>query len=194
MRPHHARYRFGPLERRGLVAGWRGGQIGAIAVALVVGVGVLRVWASPVGAVVAVAALAIGVGVATWPIGGRTAEEWAPDAFRHVALGCDGALPPARSPACDSFAVDPGTAGSGPEVATGGAGIGVFHDRSRRTFTAVLGASEPGFVLLGEQDKARRITAWSGVLASLAREGSMVHRLQWVERVVPADVVRFGPG
>src|ERR1019366_3301987 len=78
------RYRFGPLERRGLVAGWRGGQIGAVAVALVVGVGMLRASASPVGVVVALAALAIGVGVATWPIAGRTAEQGGRAALRHA--------------------------------------------------------------------------------------------------------------
>jgi len=30
------------------------------------------------------------------------------------------------------------------------------------------------------------VDAWAGVLASLARDGSAVHRVQWVERVVPA--------
>jgi hypothetical protein len=175
------------------VAGWRGGQIGAIAVALVVGVGVLRVWASAVGAVVAVAALAIGVGVATWPIAGRTAEEWAPDAFRHVTLGLRSRAAPGPFAGVRLIRVDPSTAGSDVAADGGGAGIGVFHDRSRRTFTAVLGASDPGFVLLGEDEKAGRISAWSGVLASLAREGSSVHRLQWVERIVPADAAGVPP-
>jgi hypothetical protein len=49
----------------------------------------------------------------------------------------------------------------------------------------VLGASEPGFVLLAEEDKVRRVAAWAGVLVSMAREESAVHRVQWVERVVP---------
>jgi hypothetical protein len=189
------RYRFGPLERRGLVAGWRGGQIGVVAVALVVGVGILRVSASPVGVVVALAALAIGVGVATWPIVGRTAEEWAPDALRHaVALGRRSRGGSGPFAGVGIIRVDPGTR-SDTSVGAGSAGIGVFHDRSRRTFTAVLGASDPGFVLFGDHDKARRISAWAGVLASLAREGSAVHRVQWVERVVPAAVISLpAPG
>ena len=49
----------------------------------------------------------------------------------------------------------------------------------------MFGASDPGFVLLGEEDKVRRVSAWSGVLGSLARQGSAVHRVQWVERVLP---------
>ena len=175
------RYRFGPLERRGLVAGWRGGQIGAVAVVLVIGVGVLRASPSPVGVVLAVVALALGVGVATWPISGRTAEEWAPDALRHVtARGRPSRDRTSPFAGVHLVEVDPSAEGSGIR-------LGVLHDRSRRTFTAVLRASDPGFVLLGEEDKAQRVSAWSGVLASMARDGSAVHRLQWVERVVPGD-------
>jgi len=185
------RYRFGPLARRGLVAGWRGGQIGAVAAALVVGVVVLRAWTSPAGVVVAFGVLAVGVAGATWPIAGRTAEEWTPDALRHAASrvrrsrGGPGPFTGVRL-----IRVDPG-APRAPVSSRAGAGvgtgaIGVLHDRSRRTFTAVLGASDPGFVLLGEDDKVRRVSAWSGVLASLARDGSSVHRVQWMERVVSA--------
>ncbi len=209
------RYRFGPLERRGLVAGWRGGQIGAVAVALVIGVGVLRASASPFGVVVAVAVLALGVGVATWPISGRTAEEWAPDALRHLAAqgrrARDRTSPFAgvQLVEVDPSAEGPGrrggagrepapTAAPGPISLPGrveeGIRVGVLHDRSRRTFTAVLRASDPGFVLLGQEDKERRVGAWSGVLASLARDGSAVHRVQWVERVVPGHVTPAGVG
>jgi len=196
------RYRFGPLERRGLVAGWRGGQIGAVAIALVIGVGVLRASASPLGVVLALAVLAVGVGVATWPISGRTAEEWAPHVLRHAARrgrrSRDRTSPFAG---VDLIEVDASAEG-GPGRGVG-MGIGVIHDRTRRAFTAVLGASDPGFVLLGEDEKVRRVSAWSGVLASLARDGSAVHRVQWVERVVPghdapvlppADTARHGAG
>jgi hypothetical protein len=171
------RYRFGPRQRRGLIAGWRGGQIGSVAMSLVVGVGVLRASASPFGIGLALAALAVGVGVATWPFAGRTAEEWAPDALRHaVALGRKPRRRSSPFTGVQIIAVDLGTGSAG-----------VVHDRPRRTFTAVLGVSVPGFVLLGEDDKARRVQAWSGVLASLARDGSAVHRVQWVERVVDGD-------
>jgi hypothetical protein len=182
--PAPTRYRFGPLERRGLVAGWRGGQIGTVAVALVVGVGVLRATTSPLGVIAALAALAVGVGVATWPISGRTAEEWAPDALRHASSL--GRRPRGRAgPFFGVHLIRVDAGGRSADPGDGAATIGVVHDRTRRTFTAVLGASDPGFVLLAEDDKARRVNAWSGVLASLAREGAAVHRVQWIERVVP---------
>jgi len=160
-----------------------------VAIALVVGVGVLRASASAIGVVGAVMALGIGVGVATWPLAGRTAEQWAPDAWRHlVALGLRSRRGPGPFTGVRLIRVDPGTSGADGAAGRGTAGIGVFHDRSRRTFTAVLGVSVSGFVLLGDADKVRRVDAWSGVLASLARDGSAVHRLQWVERVVPDGV------
>ena len=180
------RYRFGPLERRGLVAGWRGGQIAALSVALVVGVGVLRASTSPVAIGVALACLALGVFVATWPVAGRTVEEWVPDALRHVA----GARRTTRGRGSPFHGIGMlrveltarrGASAGGPEA--GPAWAGVLHDRRARTFTAVLGASSPGFVLLGPHDKARRIDAWSGVLSSVARDGTAVHRIQWLERV-----------
>jgi len=193
------RYRFGPLERRGLVAGWRGGQIAAVATGLVVAVGVLRARPSAAGAAVAFLAVAVGVGTATWPVGGRTTEEWAPDAARHV----DAVLRQRRVRRREPFAtlrfleIDLTRAGAVPAPRRAGAppgsppgrrpGAGVIHDVAGRTYTAVLRASGPGFVLLSGDDKARRVGGWSGVLASLARQGGAVHRVQWIERSLPDD-------
>ena len=74
-----------------------------------------------------------------------------------------------------------------PVSVPGGVGVGVIHDVAGPTYTAVLPVSGPGFVLLGAADKARRVGGWSGVLASLAREGTAVHRVQWIERSLPDD-------
>ena len=42
------------------------------------------------------------------------------------------------------------------------------------------------FALGDETDRARRVAAWSAVLAALAaREGGALHRLQWVARCLP---------
>jgi Putative type VII ESX secretion system translocon, EccE len=193
------RYRFGPLERRGLVAGWRGGQIASVAVALVVAVAILRSRPSVVGAALAFTAVVAGVAVATWPLAGRTAEQWAPDAARHVeALRRQRKLSRRHPFATLRFLdIDLARAGTTPgrlrttsrhhRPADGGPRAGVIRDVAGRTYTAVLSVSGPGFVLLGATDKTRRVGGWSGVLASLAREGTAVHRLQWIERSLPDD-------
>jgi len=173
-------YRFGPLERRGLVAGWRGGQIASVAGALVVAVFGLRVLPTAAGLAAAVVVVALAVGIATWPVGGRTLEEWAPEAVRYAAAGRTGHR---RGPqqAFDTLRLL--------EASLPGAGspgeVGVVHDVAARTYTAVVSAAGQGFSLLGRGDQAARVGAWAGVLSSLARQGGLVHRVQWVERSLP---------
>ena len=53
--------------------------------------------------------------------------------------------------------------------------------------TAVLEVRGHSFALLGPVEQDARVAAWARVLASLAREGSAVHRLQWVETCLPDD-------
>lgn len=84
------RYRFGPLERRGLIAGWRGGQIVSVVLGLMVAVAALRDHSGGAGVVVALLAALGGLGVACWPVRGRTAEEWAPTVARWCADGLAG--------------------------------------------------------------------------------------------------------
>lgn len=173
-----ARYRFAPPHRPGLVAGFRGGQLVAVGAGLLLGVGVLRALPDAAGAALAAAVVAGAVGVAAWPVGGRTVEEWAPDAARFGA----GMLHRPRLDAgafrsLQLLAVD----------VEGAAPVGVVVDRRRGVYSAVVPVQAPGFVLLGPVDKDRRVAAWSGVLASLARDAGGLHRLQWVERTVPDD-------
>ncbi len=191
------RYRFGPLERRGLIAGWRGGQVIALAAGLLVGVGLLRAWPSLAGVGAAVAVVGGAAFVAVWPLAGRTAEEWCPDVLRFAADDMARrlhGLRPGPFSGIDLMPVDVDPtgfdAGSAPPPdlsAAAGRGrvAGVLVDRRARTYTAVMAATGPGFVLGSEAEQARQVGGWAGVLASMARQGSVVHRLQWVERAVP---------
>jgi uncharacterized protein YjeT (DUF2065 family) len=75
---------------------------------------------------------------------------------------------------------------------SGGSGdphAGVVLDARSRTATAVLAVRGHSFALLGSTDQDARISAWARVLAALAREGSAVHRVQWVESCLPDDGV-----
>ena len=81
------RYRFGPLERRGLIAGWRGGQIVSVAAGLVVAIAVLRTRPSALSIAAALGSVGVGLSASWWPIGGRTAEEWLPVVTRWAASG-----------------------------------------------------------------------------------------------------------
>ena len=68
----------------------------------------------------------------------------------------------------------------------------MVKDRRARTYTAVLAVKVTSFGLLDRSEQEARQAGWGGVLASLAREGSPVSRIQWVERTVPADGDEIG--
>src|SRR6266498_2253227 len=68
-----------------------------------------------------------------------------------------------------------------------GVELGVIADRAAGTYAATIQARARSFVLLDPADKASRLAGWAGVVAGLAREGSPVSRVQWIERTVPDD-------
>ncbi len=206
------RYRFPPLERRGVIAGWRAGQVAAVAAGLVLAVLSLRSRPSLPGVLVAVAWVGGAVVLAFWPIAGRTGEQWLPVLVRWAWAGVTGhRVVAARGPAAGAVATITTAPGGQParRPASGtrpsphsvfdglhlraappgpdGPGIGVLEDERARTVTAVLEVRGHSFALLGPVEQDARVAAWARVLASLAREGSAVHRLQWVESCLPDD-------
>ncbi len=171
-----SRYRFGPRERGGALAGWRAGQIITVAVGLVFGVLVLRWEPNAVGVAAALGVLVVYGALATVPVSGRTGDEWLPvvvcwGARRAGARGARqmGALRGVRL------------------LRAGWHDMGVVHDRTARTLTAALSLRGRSFALLGADEQDRRVGAWASVLSSLAREGSPVHRVQWVAASFPDD-------
>ena len=171
--PSGARYRFGPRERSGVLAGWRGGQIVTVAVGLVFGVLALRWEPNAAGVGAAIGILVLYGALATVPIAGRTGDEWLPIVVcwearkRHArAMGALRGLRLLRA---------------GPHD------MGVVHDRSARTLTAAISLRGRSFALLGADEQDRRVGSWAAVLASLAREGSPVHRVQWVASSYPDE-------
>jgi hypothetical protein len=175
---HSTRYRFGPRERGGTLAGWRAGQIVTVGVGLVFGVVVLRWEPNAAGVASAIAILVLYGALATVPFGGRTSEEWVPVA---VCWGTRRLAPGGR-----------GGRGMGALrglrlLRAGWQDMGVVHDRSMRTLTAALSLRGASFALLGPDEQDRRVGAWSSVLASLAREGSPVYRVQWVAASFPDE-------
>lgn len=181
------RYRFGPRSTRGLLAGWRGGQIAWVAVAAVLALGSLRSIGGLGGAVVGLAIAACGAAAATLPVAGRTVESWAPTVGRFAAAQLDpaGNQPWRRRPPRRTI-LSPLRVGARPSES--GGEIGVVEDQAARTVTAVLPVGGAGFALLDESGQASAVAAWSGVLASMATDHLGLHRLQWIARSLPGSV------
>jgi hypothetical protein len=170
------RYRFGPRERGGGIAGWRTGQIVTVAIGLLLGVLALRWQPDAAGVAAAVGILVLSGALATVPVAGRTGDEWLPVTVSWAARR---AAWPGRRPL--------GALRGLSLLETGWHGMGVVHDRRARTLTAALVLRGRSFALLAADEQDRRVGAWSSVLSSLAREGSPVHRVQWVAATFPDD-------
>src|SRR5437588_12287599 len=77
-------YPFGPLERRGLLGPLRAGQVAVLGAGAVVAVEALDHAPTAGGAIVATLAFVMSIGLALWPVGKRTAEEWGPVAVSFL--------------------------------------------------------------------------------------------------------------
>src|SRR5215212_6375040 len=77
------RYRFGPLERRGLVGSLRTAQVFVLAASLTAGVLLMRLLPG-VGFLAALGLVMAALLLCFWPIAGRTADKWLPIAGRFT--------------------------------------------------------------------------------------------------------------
>ncbi|HEV2791709.1 MAG TPA: SCO6880 family protein [Solirubrobacterales bacterium] len=194
------RYRFGPLEQRGVVGPLRISQVVVLGVAAVLALGALygiRGWGGMCVAIL----LLVGAGATIYlPIEGRTIAEWAPVAMRWalrsgeekrgyrssspgagVRVGADGKA------MFESSLPDELEGLELLEVPYGSDRVGVIRDRRAGTYTAALAVRAGAFGLLDVREQERKLDGWGSVLASLARDGSPVRRLQWIERTLPAE-------
>ncbi len=196
-------YRFGPLERRGLLGPVTTGQACVLALGGVSAIVSLDAMPRSGGAAIAALLFALAVGVAVLPVSRRTAEEWAPvlgsyaarrlsgrTEFRSEAPGEGmraGALPAtgrrlvprrARPP----VALERTRIVSAPYRDRS---VGVLSEHRGRRMTAVLACRVAAFSLLDAEAQERRLARWGLVLSGCAE--TPVSRIQWVERTAPAQ-------
>ena len=171
------RYRFGPRERGGALAGWRAGQIVTVAVGLLFGVLVLRWEPNAAGVAAAIGILVLYGALATVPVAGRTGDEWLPVTVCWATRRAGARRGSGGMAALRGLRL----------LRAGWHDMGVVHDRATRTLTAALSLRGGSFALLGADEQDRRVGAWASVLSSLAREGSPVHRVQWIAASFPDD-------
>jgi hypothetical protein len=188
------KYRFGPLERRGMLAGLRPSQLATVAIAGVLALVALSVLPSGAGLGASAAILSGGTALAVVHVQGVSVIEWSSVGAlwwwrrlrgkRRFESGADSAGTFGPHPQPDFPGALRGCAILSHPV-PGGERIGVLKDRRRATYTSVVKVRGRSFSLLDPQEKARTLAAWGSILASFAREAGVVHRLQWIERTAP---------
>lgn len=187
-------YRFGPIERRGLLGPLRAGQIACVGSSLVTAVGLLDRIGGGLGVLAAMLTIGGAVALATIPVAGRTVEQWTPVAAGYAARALVGhrhfrsRLPAQGWAHRQDVLPDLPSALRGVKLVTlshRGREIGALSDRSGRSITAVLACRALSFALLDPDVQERRLAQWGMVLAAAAN--APVRRLQWIERTAPAQ-------
>ena len=196
-------YRFGPLERRGLLGPVRAGQAVLLAAGILFAVGILDQSPDAGGAFGALVAFGTSIAIAVVPIGRRTAAEWAPVAarfalrrarratrFRSIAPATGGTVQRLTEgrPNLDAPGSDPPRSLRDVRIAEAeyhGHPVGLLTSGRGRRLVAVLACRALSFSLLDAEAQERRLSRWGLVLSGAA--GTPVRRIQWLERTVPAQ-------
>src|ERR671937_297254 len=154
------RYRFGPLERRGLIGSLRATQVIPMAVSLAAAVVLMRTLPS------------VAAHTRRLTLGRHLRASAAPAA--GVRVGESGRPEPV---------VDLPEAAQGLEVLAApfrGEMVGVVKDPRTKTYTATIAVRVTSFGLLDRSEQETRQAGWGSVLASLSREGTPVSRVPWL--------------
>lgn len=197
-------YRFGPLERRGLLGPLSAGQALLLAACAVCAITALDTLANAAGGLLAVALSLAGAAATLIPLSHRSVSEWLPILARATWRRLSGgyrftsALPAtgmvARPRAAGGRLMPAGGASHPPPALSGlrilelpyrGRTLGAVSERGGARLIAVLTCRVLAFSLLDAQAQERRLARWGMVLSGSA--GTPISRLQWVERTAPAQ-------
>ena len=193
-RSSERRYRFGPRNQKGLLAGVRWEQAVLVAVSLVFGVIRVRSGTTSLRFVEAFALFAISIAVSFWPIRGRTAQAWLPvvSGFfirglrgrRRVTSRGDSRRNHRHARSFVNLRVV--------ELKDSAGTIGALEDRARRTVSGVLRLRGDAYLLLDGPSRQRIADRWSSTLGAIAQQPGALFRLAWIERTVPDHAMRVG--
>jgi hypothetical protein len=186
-------YRFGPLERGGVLLGLRWPQLGLMVGVMVCVLGALR---SPV--LLAPAWLLVGATlafIAFVRIEDRNLDQWVPILFGYTMQKVTGEtlfrggvfrLGPGEDQITRTVLPGPLATLVMLSVPVGGSRyVAVVKDTRRQTYTAVLQVQGSQFALLESGDQQARVDAWGELLAGLTAGGGRLSRIQWLERTLP---------
>lgn len=187
-------YRFGPLERHGLLGPVRLGQAIVIGASLALGIGLLDAVGGMAGVVLALLLIGAACTVTTAPVAGLTVDQWAPVVSSFMWRGRAGrrsfrSRTPTRG-VVRAPELDPDLPKLLGDVRLvtlehGNRRIGALSERRGRFLTTVLACRSLSFALLDPEIQERRLAQWGNVLTSTA--STPIRRLQWIERTAPAQ-------
>lgn len=195
-------YRFGPLDRSGVLLGLSGRQCAALGAGAFLAGWLLDRHAPPL---LILAPLLVAVTLAFARVGGEAVCDVLPVGSRfatHAITRRNRWLAPIPYHRPKSIGVSPVVdlppfmagltlidAGPAPWTRPARlAGVGVVVDRRMRTVSGTLRAHAGGFCLVDRAEQERLVAGWGEALAGFCREGSPVSSVRWTEWMAPTGV------
>jgi hypothetical protein len=181
------RYSFHPLERRGVLLGLQGGQVGTLIAGVAGALIAAEAATGPAGLALAVIVLGLAAAATFWPWAGRPWAAWLPVVASWSGRRRHGAA----LAAVPGQAVAAGPLPAGIDLVEvpgwpGQEALGVIRDRRYGTWAAIVPVQGRSFVLLDADEQVGRLESWRAVLGTLARPGTPLRRIQWIHRSTPA--------
>jgi len=185
-------YKLGSAEPKKLLMGLRTSQV----VLCAVGVFLSFVLMSAGQLILVIAVIGIFAGLAFLPFGGRNLDEWVPIFAKWIITGDSGRNYHAAAPLLGHTDKKTQMVSAPPFVKgvkllkvthAEGREIAVIKDSTNNTYSAVLSIRGNSFVLSGREDQEAQLANWGSVLSRFSREGSVISRVQWIERAIPEN-------
>ena len=183
-------YKLGSAEPKKLFYGFRTSQFVICAVGVASAILLLNT-----GNLIAVfAVVTICAVLAFLPLMGRNLDEWLPIFAKWIVTGKSGRNYHAPAPLLGHTGRTTQMVAA-PSFVKGvkllkvihaeGREVAVIKDTVNATYSAVLSIRGNSFVLASRQDQEQQLASWGSVLSRFAREGSIINRVQWIERAIP---------
>ncbi len=185
-------YKLGSAEPKKLLMGFRTSQV------VILGVGVMVCFVMLASGLLlpTLGVVFVSAALAFLPFGGRNLDEWVPIFGKWTITGSKGRNYHAVAPLLghtdqkiQKVAAPPFVKGVKLLKVTHSEGreVAVIKDTANASYSAVLALRGGAFVLSGEADQETQLANWGSVLARFAREGSVISRVQWIERAIPEN-------
>ncbi len=185
-------YKLGGAEPKKLFMGFRTSQVVILAIGVMLGF--IAVAANQLLLVLVIFGFA--VAIAFLPFGGRNLDEWIPIFARWTITGSKGRQHHSVAPLLGHTDKKSQMIGPPPflkgvkllkVVNSDNREIAVIKDAQAGTYSGVLQISGGSFVLSSSADQEVQLANWGSVLARFSREGSLINRVQWIERAIPEN-------
>lgn len=185
-------YKIGSADPKKIMMGFRTSQV--VIVAIFVAIAFLSLASGNIILVLPI--LLIGACLAFLPLKGRSLDEWIPIFMKWFIGGKKIRNSTSIAPLLGHTDSKVQTMSPPPTLRglkllkvknSDNSEIAILHDTAAGTYSATIEIQGPSFVLEGREEQEQTVANWGSILARFAREGSIVSRIQWIERTLPEN-------